>query len=372
MKSPGQIAAEALQDEVRARTAFPQLITLAPCDVRAAIQRDPQLQTEAMAWHLVDYCADRYESLPPEHMLELLYAADFAAAGGEPHIRLRIAKDFATALRHLGRFTDAEAALERARALIRCTFAAGLHQAVVRFASLALRNDIDPDDELGNEADEVVRAFEEHGALDRAYSARLYDAFMKGRRGEYVSTCAAYRDAARRAAAAGATEDLARAHYNIGFCLGALGDFSTARVHYAQAAAILHGIDAPAMEAKSLRGAARMTIQLEGAPGIAEMERVKELFLALGMAGEVCRSTVAVMQELLRRDPASNLGPLFRQLEEEITSLGLVPVAAEAMKLFAEALRTERVTDQILLDAWDVFGPTYALPAISAMTTVRH
>ena len=372
MSSPDEVAAEALRDELRARAAFADLIHLPPTAFRTAVEGDPALRTEAMARLILDYCDDTYESMPPEHALDYLHAADAATLGGAPHLQLRVAKDFANTFRFLGRFREAEASLRVAERLIGCTFAQPIHEAVVEFGWLALYDDIGQPVDFEMRVESLIRAFEREGAADRAFVVRLYDAVMKFRRGDHLAALAAYEDAGQRAIARGSDEDLARAHFNRAQCYRALGDCATARVQFAEAADVLHRLGLTVLEARALRCAARMSIRMYGEAAIAEMEAPRNTFLALGLAGEACRTTLAIIEELVLHDRRANLAPLVRQLEEEIASLGLSTAAAGAMRRLREAVRDNRLSDEILDETWNAFGPTYGLNTVSAMEMVRN
>lgn len=117
MKSPSEITAEAVQDELYARATFANLISRSACEFRTAIERDSRAQSEFMARYILDYYDEYFESTPPEHGLELIEAARLAARTGEPHIRCRVEKDFARILCYLGRFASSDATLRCASML---------------------------------------------------------------------------------------------------------------------------------------------------------------------------------------------------------------------------------------------------------------
>ena len=370
--SPSEIAAQGVREELRARTAFPELIKLTAMQFRIEVENDGDLRTEAMARHILDYCDGRYTTMPTEHAVDLLRAADVAARDADPYIRLRIAKDFANAFRYLGHFAEAEAALRCAERHTRDTFAADVHAAVVEFGWIALLDDTCQRDRLDQRIDNTVSAFERSGAADRAYEVRLYDACVKYRRGDYLGAMAANKDAIRRARTSGSREGLGRAEFNTAQCYRYLGDFVKAKAHFVASASAYEKAGLAAASGRSMRCAVRMAIRLYGEMAVLKMDMVKVTFLRLGLAGEVCRSTLGVIEELLRYDPSADVSPLCVQLEDEIVSLGLKPLAIDAIRLMADATRNRALDEQLLKRVWDVFGQTYGLDNLSAMSTVRN
>jgi len=372
MKSPSEIAAQGVRDELHARAAFRELIKLAPAEVRVKIEADSSLQTDAMALQILNHCDTRYTSLPQEHALELVLAANIAAKNADPHLRLRIAKDIANAFRYLGRFADAAESLRCADRHVERTFAPAISAAAIEFGWIALLDDTDQRQNLEERVERTILGFERSGAADRAYQVRLYDAGMKYRRGEFVAALASSEDAAQRARVNGSIEGLARAQYNIGQCYRFWGDFSKARAQFAEAASTYIAAGLMGASGRSLRNAARMAIRLHGEMAVIEMEPAKQMFLKLGFAGEVCRSTLAVIEELLHQDRTARVAGFCAQFEDEVASLGLLSQAGNALRRLKEALDNGQVDHQLLTNIWDAFGQTYGLDNLSAMGTVRN
>jgi len=197
---------------------------------------------------------------------------------------------------------------------------------------------------------------------------QLYYAYINFKNGQCLAALAAYQDAAKRATIAGLKIDRSLAHFNIAQCYRVLGDFRAARAHFGKAASG----GSPALRARAMRCVARMSIRMHGPRSIVEMNRAKESFVLLGMAGEICRCTLAIMEELIRFDPTINLSTFRDQLREEIAFLGLMPAAAEAVTLLNRALDSGSVAEPDLQAIWNVFGPNYAASWVSGMETVRN
>jgi len=83
MRSPSEIAADAIRDELYARAAFARVITLPAAEFLAAVKNDARACTEFMARHVLNYFDEHFQSLPPEHAIELVQAARVAACDGE-------------------------------------------------------------------------------------------------------------------------------------------------------------------------------------------------------------------------------------------------------------------------------------------------
>jgi hypothetical protein len=127
-----------------------------------------------------------------------------------------------------------------------------------------------------------------------------------------------------------------------------------------------------AFAAKALRCIARMAIRMNGEAGVLEMEDAKSAFLALGMAGEVCRSTIAVMQELHRMNPKADLTFYAQEIQFEARSLGVLSISLAAIRRLQEVIRTREVTEEILEETWEVFGRLTFFGAMSGVATVRN
>ena len=102
------------------------------------------------------------------------------------------------------------------------------------------------------------------------------------------------------------------------------------------------------------------------------MDKPKNMFLSLGAAGEVCRSTVAIIDELLCRDAETDVRLYSRLLEEEAAELGVMSFAAPAVQSLNHAAKGRHVTAELLQEVWDAFGRSCAFPAISAVATVEN
>jgi tetratricopeptide (TPR) repeat protein len=370
MKSPSEIAAEAVRDELYARATFARLIALPAVEFRAAVERDPRAQTEFMARHILDYREERYDSLPLEDGFLVAEAASIAASTAEPHVRCRAEKDLANSLRYLGRFADARAALERSAALARQTYCPGIHAAAVHFGLYALHEEVAHSEEAAQHESLALNGFEKNGAYDRAHVVRLYHAAMKSLRGEHAQALAVHQEAARRSLQFGCEEQLGRDYYNIGHAYRGLSDFSAAREYFVRASRIFRRQSKPALEARALRCAARMTIRLKGEAGLDQMDVAKRAFLVLGLAGEVCRSSIASIEEL--REQNVDLLEHCRELEREAYELGVLSTVRVAVERLSEAAREGEVTDDLLTQAWEAFGRKSTLGAISGVELVRN
>jgi tetratricopeptide (TPR) repeat protein len=216
----------------------------------------------------------------------------------------------------------------------------------------------------------ALNGFEKSGAYDRAHVVRLYHAAMKSLRGEHAQALAMHKEAARRSLQFGCEEQLGRDYYNIGHAYRELSDFAAAREYFVRASRIYRRQSKPALEARALRCAARMTIRLKGEAGLDQMDVAKRAFLALGLAGEVCRSAIASIEEL--REQATNLLEHCHQLEREALELGVLSPARDAIDRLSEAAKHGQVTDELLTEAWEAFGRKSTLGAISGVELVRN
>ena len=275
-------------------------------------------------------------------------------------------------LSYLTRFSAAQTAIQSARTLAARTFAPAPHQAMVAFAHAVLCETMDNHEQATHYLEFAIRVFDTHGAEDRAYKAREYDAFRRVWRGQFAHGLAAYQDAARRARDLRCMEDLGRAYSNIGHCYRGLGDLVGAQRYFRGAARVYRCSGLPALEAKALRCVARTAIRIHGEASTPEMEKARDVFLGLGAAGEVCRCTVAIMEELVLRDPRADVRVHIVALEEEAAALGVLSRVSSEITLLEKAASTGEVDTQILDAAWDAFGPTSGLPAMSAVETVLN
>ncbi|MGZ5431784.1 MAG: hypothetical protein ACXW4P_21930 [Thermoanaerobaculia bacterium] len=149
-----------------------------------------------------------------------------------------------------------------------------------------------------------------------------------------------------------------------------MGDFTAAEMYFRKAARLHSRNGVVILQGKSLRFAARMMIRTRGDSAVCAMDTAKDIFLALGAAGEVCRSTLAIIEELLLRDASSDVRGYVHQLQDEATALG-VSRTLNAVESLKAAINGD-VNLEILDEIWDAFGPTSGLPAVSATSTVEN
>lgn len=365
------VIAKAVRDELYARALFDTLIGQPTHVIRFTIENDPDAQTEFMARHLLDYRQNNFDSIPNRYSLELLEIARIAARDGEPHVRCRVEKDFGVVSGYLGRFADAQAALRCAASFARQTHAQKVHGAIVDYARAIVCDVMDDLDGAKRYADRAIETFEECGASDRAYTVCEFDAFCHARRGASAHGLLAYAEVIRRAEKAQSKIDIARGYYNMGHCYRDLNDLIAARRFFMKSARVHRAIGNAVLEARAARCAVRATIRMHGTEAVSEMDFVKNLFLAVGAAGEVCRSTIAIMQELLP-DAGTDFRPYCVQIEEDARALGILAPAAETIHRLSAAAQNNTVTDHLLQEAWDAFGRSWAISDISGAMTVRH
>ena len=273
---------------------------------------------------------------------------------------------------YLGHFRSAEAALEGAEAFASQTLAPSVHEPVLQFSRAILCHATGDATRVTRHLERAIEGFEEIGAQDRADSVREFDAFRRLIGGEYISAMAAYEELARRARAQRSDAKLATTYYNIAHCHRGLSDFAAARRYFSGSARLHNATGRIIPEARALRCVARNSIRIHGVSAVSQMDRPKTLFLGMGAAGEVCRSTLAIMQELLLRDPESDISPYISQLQEEALTLGVEAEARSAVSCLNAAARKGQVNAQVLQKAWDAFGPTCEFSAISAVAMVSN
>jgi tetratricopeptide (TPR) repeat protein len=372
MRTPNEIAEQAFRDEAYARAAFVDLIKLPANEFRAAVKRDRRAQSEFMAKRILDYLDEHHRSVPPEHALELAEAARLAARRGEPHVRCRAEKTLGIALNDLGSQRSAGMAASRARALTAKCLAPGPHRAMVVFMRALISDAAGRLAQAKRLVERAALEFDKNGAHDRAFRVRQFEAYRRVQYGDYLSGLVAAKEAAYRARQAECVPEEAHAYYNIGIFYRGLSDFPAAQRFFRKSANLYRRLGSTILEAKSLRCVARMSIRMKGESVILEMDPSKDLFVSLNAAGEACRSTVAIIQELIGRDSATDIRPYCKLLEEEGRTFGvLLPVRCIIDRLYAAAV-DRTITDEFLQEVWDAFGPTHVQTCISAVATVEQ
>jgi hypothetical protein len=113
-------------------------------------------------------------------------------------------------------------------------------------------------------------------------------------------------------------------------------------------------------------------IRAEGEAAACEMDAAKSLFVELGLAGEPCRSIIGIMEELVRRNQGTDLSSYCLQLEDEASVLGVLPIVRSAIERLRLAAQSAEITQQVLQEVWDAFGPTFNSPSTSGVGTVAN
>ncbi len=351
MKTTNEVVTAGVRAEMYARLALPRLLAMTPTQLRAEIAADPDAQTESMARLILDYVEEKAGSLRPADAFQLVSAAAAASGCAQPHTCCRLWKETANVQRDLGAFVAARESLDRAHAYALQTLAPWLHVGVVALGRAALARDLDRTAEARDCVLVAIAAFDGVGATDRADDAREILTAIEYTAGNYLLALNGYRAALRRAQKR-TEQEQARVLGAVAACLMRLGAYDEATEQYGRALELQQRHGLSAMVARSMMGLARCAIAAHGMAGLSAMTDAKREFVRLGMAGEACRTSVAAMEELMRRGDDCDMSPFCRQIATDALSLGMQVVYADAIAKLRDAQSSKALTLEVLQEAW--------------------
>ena len=344
------IANYAASEVAFARVVTGRLLAMTPEEVTREVA-NPCYHRAAVAMTLLDaYDANSYRWKPKFSLAVVEAAVTISAAlpVAIAALTCRALKEKGNALRLLGHFDEANAVLALAMQSAEATQVPDLHRAIVEHAMAAVACESRrPYDALKLLA--AARSkFEGCGEAQRAKATRSLEASVLYSLSRFAEALDLYNASLADAIAANDEESTACEIGNIAHCCARMGETVAARGYFGVAAEMYESIGLIVPRAKMLRSLGRLAVRERGVDAESEMRAAWETFDDLGMVGESALTRLALVEELLDFDPASDVSGICRDVFELSLSAGMDTVAATALGLLVDLARQGLATPEFV------------------------
>lgn len=332
LANPVALARMNLAEKAKFRTGgvVRQLISAA----RDALEREP---LEALAF--ADSAIEIAESIPDE-----AYPAQTIF-----DLRGTAWKERANALRLLGRYDDALAALDRAADAFRQTPHVPIGLATVKYVRAIIHFERGELETAFDMLEDCAREFLHLGDIDRLMRARHVQANVRFDQGNILAARAIYEEVLRYGEAERDLAWIARESHTLGRCSLALNDFEAARKYFE---ASLEGFTRLRLATEVTRAEWGLGL-LEMAEGrsrqaIAQLREVQRKFTEQGMLIDSALTALDSMDGLYALDDMQEIASLASQLIATFTSAGMLTSALTAFAYLREAVAARAMSPKII------------------------
>ncbi len=294
-------------------------------------------QNSGTVYHVLRAIDDNYRRWKPEQMLAAAnVCVAISACNARPEIRCRAWKEKANALREMGQLHAALRALVLADDAASDTYEPAYHRAIVTYARGAVFHDMGRYEACLATFKEARAVFTVYHDRDRERSVDYFAVSILYCLGLYEEALDAYRKLLAQAIACHDDAQTWLQHGNVAHCYARLGDVTSARIHYAIAAAGYEQLGYEKDHAKMLRSLGRLEVRNRGFAGLAAMSVAREAFAALKMQGESVQTEIATIEELLAYDPNADVSSMCVEVVARAMAVGMKPAAIIHQKIDAK------------------------------------
>jgi tetratricopeptide (TPR) repeat protein len=257
-------------------------------------------------------------------------------------------KERANALRYLGRFKEADEALDRAEeAFVLDDHVEPFDLAIVQYVRATLYCQMERFEEAISFGQSAADTFQLYGDTRRYLSALLAEAggyYSADRDREAVALLQRIVSLARSSGEIGI---LARALSNAANSYTRLGDYEKASAYYADAIAAMNELDLPTESARLLWAMGALNIeQGDYDKGIAGLERSRIQLQHLGMSNDAALATLDLVAGLLAAERPERVPELCRAITLTFSSEGMMRNAKKALAYLTEAVTSGDATPE--------------------------
>ncbi len=354
---PPELMAQARAIAAEDRYAREVLLPIVESPIRfseARVGEEPRFRTLAVI-RLLCSVANKTHEQQPQFGLQLADTALRICAELPEPAKSRSAwfagtalKERANALRYLGRFREAEAALDDAESAFgsdECPEPFDL--AIVSYVRATVFWELERFEEAVAAARFAAETFYAYGD-----TARYLSALMAEGAGYYSAdrdneAAVLFEKVVTLARAGGETGILARALGNAGNCYRRLRAYDKAGSYYIDALAVLDDLDLPT---ESVRLSWKMaTLQVErGAfeEGLAALDQSRLRLIHLGMSNDAALATLDLVAALLAVSRPDRVPALCREISVTFSSEGMMRSAKKALAYLSEAVASGQATPE--------------------------
>ncbi|HEX9457617.1 MAG TPA: hypothetical protein VGA84_00655 [Thermoanaerobaculia bacterium] len=298
--------------------------------MRKRLHRKPR---EALA--IANLSASIAESLPPSQYPPVVLA----------QLRANAWKDRASTLRYLARYDEAIEAAERGEESL-SSFASLEHdRAIVRLVKGMALAQLERFDEAHGILSECRSVFREHDDIRRYVQAGLAEANMLYKRASHAEAASLLEDLLRDSIDAEDLESQARIHNNLGHCATNLGDFVSAKIHFAEAVARFTDLGFTAEVPRTEFGAGVVLIgRGQISAGLERLRQARLAFTAAGMIDEAGLCALRIVEVLVDRGEEREARALTQNIIDEFTEAGFDERAIQAVVRLRDAIEVDDAT----------------------------
>lgn len=355
-------APRALLDQARAIAAADAhardlLLPLVDSAIRfreARIDDDPRFHTLAVIRLLCKVANGMHERQPQFGLVLADTALSIAARLPQP-MKARSAwyvgtawKERANALRYLGRFKDAEEALDRGgEAFESDEHVEPFDLAIVEYVRATLYCQMERFDEVVTLARSAAATFHVYGDTRRYLSALLVEGLGYYNGDRDMEAAVIMERVATMARSAGETDILARALGNAANSYTRLHEYSKATAYYADAISVIDDLELPTESARLNWAMAALKVeQGEYGEGLTGLEHSRIQLRQLGMVNDAALATLDLVAGLLAAEQPERVPELCRVISLTFSSEGMMRSAKKALAYLTEAVSSGNATPE--------------------------
>ena len=257
-------------------------------------------------------------------------------------------KERANALRYLGRFKEAEEALDRAEEAFESDdHVEPFDLAIVGYVRATLYSKMERFEDAITFARSAAATFRIYGDTRRYLSSLLAEAvgyYSVDRDREAVLLLERI---ATQARSADETGILARALANAASCYTRLHEYDKAAAYYDDAIEVIHGLDLPTESARMAWALAALKVERgDYSDGLPRLERCRVQLNQLGMLNDAALATLDLVAGLLAAGQPARVPELCRVISVTFSSEGMMRNAKKALAYLSEAASAGKATPE--------------------------
>jgi tetratricopeptide (TPR) repeat protein len=356
-EAPPELLAQARAIAAEDRYAREVLLPIVESPIRfseAHVGDDPRFRTLAVI-RLLCTVANKTHEQQPQFGLQLADTAlricselPGAAKAKSAWFAGTASKERANALRYLGRFREAEAALDEAEE----AFASDerpepFDLAIVSYVRATVYWELERFEEAVSAARFAAETFYAYGDTTRYLSALMAEGAGYFSADRDREAAALFERVATLARSGGETGILARALSNAANCYARLRTYDTANSYYVDALAVLDELEVPTECARLSWAMAALQVE-RGAfdEGLAALDQCRLRLIQLGMANDAALATLDLVAALLAVDRPDRVPALCREISITFSSEGMTRSAKKALAYLSEAVASGQATPE--------------------------
>jgi tetratricopeptide (TPR) repeat protein len=359
-EAPPGLLAQARAIAAEDRYARDVLLPIVESPIRfseAHVGEDPRFRTRAVI-RLLCSIANKTHEQQPQFGLQLADTALRICAKLPEPAKAKSAwfvgtasKERANALRYLGRFREAEAALEEAeKAFASDERPEPFDLAIVSYVRATVYWELERFEEAVSAARFAAETFYAYGDTTRYLSALMAEGAGYYSADRDKEAVALFEQVVTLARSGGELGILARALGNAGKCHVRLRAYDTASSYYTDALAVLDDLELPTESARLSWSMAALEVE-RGAfeEGLAALDQSRRRLKQLGMINDAALATLDLVAALLAVDRPDRVPALCREISVTFSSEGMMRSAKKALAYLSEAVASGQVTPEKVL-----------------------